>query len=161
MKLGLQLLYWGAQPTERFIELARRAEDLGFDIDCTAEAYGADALTPLAAIAMSTRRIRLGTAVLVSLGAIFPERQFDLYRNSRGARALLGERERAAIEESAPKPVAPGSYKSAVIVLLNPQGMPLTTSLLTTMIPTVMPMMISTTPRMILPKMKPAATTMT
>lgn len=61
----------------------------------------------------------IGTAVLVSLGAIFPERQFDLYRNSRGARALLGERERAAIEESAPKPVAPGSYKSAVIVLLS------------------------------------------
>jgi Ca-activated chloride channel family protein len=61
----------------------------------------------------------IGTAVLVSLGAIFPERQFDLYRNSRGARALLGERDRAANEEATPKPAAPGSYKSAVIVLLS------------------------------------------
>lgn len=61
----------------------------------------------------------IGTAVLVSLGAIFPERQFDLYRNGRGKRALPADRERAASEESAPKPVAPGSYKSAVIVLLS------------------------------------------
>ena len=58
----------------------------------------------------------IGTAVLVSLGAIFPDRQFDLRRGSRG---LLGERERAAAEESPPKTVPPGSYKSAVIVLLS------------------------------------------
>lgn len=64
MKLGLHLGYWGAKPTDRFIELAQRAEDLGFDIVCTAEAYGSDVFTPLAAIATHTRRIRLGTAIM-------------------------------------------------------------------------------------------------
>ena len=64
MKLGLVLGYWGAKPVDRFIELAQRAEALGFDIVCTSEAYGSDALTPLAAIATHTSRIKLGTAIL-------------------------------------------------------------------------------------------------
>ena len=58
MKLGLSLGYWGAQPIDRFIELAQRAEALGFDIVCTSEAYGSDVFTPLAAIADVTRRER-------------------------------------------------------------------------------------------------------
>lgn len=64
MKLGLNLGYWGSQPIDRFIELAQRAEALGFDIVCTSEAYGSDVFTPLAAIAAVTRRIRLGTAIM-------------------------------------------------------------------------------------------------
>ena len=64
MKLGLSLGYWGSRPLDRFIELARRAEELGFDIVCTSEAYGSDAFTPLAAIAAQTSRIRLGTAIM-------------------------------------------------------------------------------------------------
>ncbi len=64
MKLGLNLGYWGAKPIDRFIELAQHAEQLGFDIVCAAEAYGSDALTPLAAIAARTSRIRLGTAIM-------------------------------------------------------------------------------------------------
>lgn len=64
MRLGLILGYWGAKPVDRFIELAQRAEALGFDIVCTSEAYGSDALTPLAAIATHTTRIKLGTAIL-------------------------------------------------------------------------------------------------
>jgi F420-dependent oxidoreductase-like protein len=64
MKLGLSLGYWGSRPLDRFIELARRAEELGFDIVCTSEAYGSDAFTPLAAIAAHTSRIRLGTAIM-------------------------------------------------------------------------------------------------
>jgi F420-dependent oxidoreductase-like protein len=64
MKLGLNLGYWGARPIERFIELAQRAEALGFDIVCTAEAYGSDVFTPLAAIAACTQRIRLGTSIM-------------------------------------------------------------------------------------------------
>jgi F420-dependent oxidoreductase-like protein len=64
MKLGLSLGYWGAQPLDRFMELAQRAEALGFDIVCTSEAYGSDVFTPLAAIAAVTRRIRLGTAIM-------------------------------------------------------------------------------------------------
>lgn len=64
MKLGLNLGYWGAKPIDRFIDLARHAEQLGFDIVCTAEAYGSDAFTPLAAIAACTNKIRLGTAIM-------------------------------------------------------------------------------------------------
>jgi alkanesulfonate monooxygenase SsuD/methylene tetrahydromethanopterin reductase-like flavin-dependent oxidoreductase (luciferase family) len=64
MKLGLNLGYWGSKPIDRFIELAVRAEALGFDIVCTAEAYGSDVFTPLAAIAARTSRIRLGTSIM-------------------------------------------------------------------------------------------------
>jgi F420-dependent oxidoreductase-like protein len=45
------------------IDLVRRAEDLGYDSVWTAEAYGSDAMTPLAWIAAQTSRIRLGTAI--------------------------------------------------------------------------------------------------
>ena len=51
MKLGLQLGYWQKGPTPRFIELAKVAESIGFDSVWTAEAYGSDCFTPLAAIA--------------------------------------------------------------------------------------------------------------
>ena len=64
MKIGLSLGYWGTRPLDRFVELAQRAEALGFDIVCTSEAYGSDAFTPLAAIAARTERIRLGTAIM-------------------------------------------------------------------------------------------------
>ncbi|MEZ5499940.1 MAG: LLM class F420-dependent oxidoreductase [Steroidobacteraceae bacterium] len=64
MKLGLQLGYWGTRPIDRFIELAQRAEALGFDMVCTSEAYGSDVFTPLAAIASRTSRIRLGTSIM-------------------------------------------------------------------------------------------------
>ncbi len=64
MKLGLQLGYWQKNPTPRFIELAQVAESLGFDSVWTAEAYGSDCFTPLAAIAACTSRIRLGTGVM-------------------------------------------------------------------------------------------------
>ena len=64
MKLGLNLGYWGSKPIDRFIDLAVIAETLGFDIVCTAEAYGSDVFTPLAAIAARTTRIRLGTSIM-------------------------------------------------------------------------------------------------
>jgi len=64
MKLGINLGYWGARPLDRFIEIAKHAEELGFDIVCTSEAYGSDAFTPLAAIAACTSRINLGTAIM-------------------------------------------------------------------------------------------------
>ena len=67
MKLGLMLGYSGA--TLRVpIEQVQLAERLGFDSVWTAEAYGSDAITPLAYIAAHTERIRLGTAVIQLAG---------------------------------------------------------------------------------------------
>src|SRR6478735_8470370 len=63
LKLGLQLGYWSSTPPAGFVALAQEAERLGFDSVWTAEAYGSDALTPLAWIGASTNRIRLGTGV--------------------------------------------------------------------------------------------------
>ncbi len=67
MKLALGLGYSGAHldlPMER-IKLAER---LGFDSVWTAEAYGSDAMTPLAYIAAHTERIRLGTGIIQLAG---------------------------------------------------------------------------------------------
>ena len=63
MKLGLSIGYSGAHldlPVAR-VQLAER---LGYDSVWTAEAYGSDALTPLAYLAAVTRRIRLGTGIM-------------------------------------------------------------------------------------------------
>src|SRR5438477_5736402 len=63
MKLGLGIGYSGSDlrlPVAR-VQLAER---LGYDSVWTAEAYGSDALTPLAYLAAVTRRIRLGTGIM-------------------------------------------------------------------------------------------------
>jgi F420-dependent oxidoreductase-like protein len=64
VKLGLSLGYWGAGPPEGQQELVAVAEDLGFDSVWTAEAYGSDALTPLAWLGSRTSRVRLGTSIM-------------------------------------------------------------------------------------------------
>ncbi len=64
LKLGLMLGYWGSHPPTNHIELAQEAERLGYDSVWTAEAYGSDALTPLAWIGANTSKIRLGTGVI-------------------------------------------------------------------------------------------------
>ena len=63
MKLGLQLGYWGAAPPPNLAETVCEAERLGYDSVWSAEAYGSDALTPLAWIAAKTSRIRLGSGI--------------------------------------------------------------------------------------------------
>ncbi len=63
MKLGLQLGYWGSGPPANAGEQVAAAERLGFDSVWTAEAYGSDALTPLAWWGSRTKRVRLGTAL--------------------------------------------------------------------------------------------------
>jgi len=63
MKLGLSIGYSGAR-LEVPVELVQRAEELGYDSVWTAEAYGSDAVTPLAFLAAKTSRIRLGTAIM-------------------------------------------------------------------------------------------------
>jgi len=63
MKLGLSIGYSGARmalPVER----VRLAERLGYDSVWTAEAYGSDAVTPLAFLAAVTKRIKLGTGIM-------------------------------------------------------------------------------------------------
>jgi len=62
----------------------------------------------------------IGSGILVALGAIFPDQEIDPY--DAGARAHKPARplaERQAKADPAPKPVPPGSYASAVIVLLT------------------------------------------
>ena len=55
--------YWGAQPPAGVPDVLLEAERLGFDSCWTAEAYGSDALTPLAWYGAATSRIKLGTAI--------------------------------------------------------------------------------------------------
>jgi F420-dependent oxidoreductase-like protein len=63
MRLGLTAGYSGAQMGVN-IGLIQEAERLGFDSVWTAEAYGSDAVSPLAWIAAKTTTIRLGTAIM-------------------------------------------------------------------------------------------------
>ena len=63
MKLGLSIGYSGAQ-MDLPVERVQRAEKLGYDSVWTAEAYGSDAITPLAYLAAVTSRIKLGTGII-------------------------------------------------------------------------------------------------
>ena len=63
MKLGLAIEYAG-RGVDVPIERIRRCEALGYDSVWSAEAYGSDAITPLAFVAAHTKRIRLGTGVM-------------------------------------------------------------------------------------------------
>src|ERR1700730_11603159 len=64
MKLALRLDLYRAATLEVPVDLVREAEELGFHSVWSAEAYGTDALSPLAYLAAFTRRIKLGTAVV-------------------------------------------------------------------------------------------------
>jgi alkanesulfonate monooxygenase SsuD/methylene tetrahydromethanopterin reductase-like flavin-dependent oxidoreductase (luciferase family) len=46
------------------VALVQRAEELGCDSVWSAEAYGSDAITPLAFLAAKTNRIKLGTGIM-------------------------------------------------------------------------------------------------
>jgi F420-dependent oxidoreductase-like protein len=63
VKLGLAIEY-AARGVDLPIERIKRCEALGYDSVWTAEAYGSDAITPLAFIAAHTKRIRLATGVI-------------------------------------------------------------------------------------------------
>jgi F420-dependent oxidoreductase-like protein len=64
LKLGLNTGYWAAGPPAGAAEMVQEADRLGFDSMWTAEAYGSDALMPLAWWGASTDRIKLGTAIV-------------------------------------------------------------------------------------------------
>ncbi len=64
MKLGVSVGYWGFGLTAADqLEIARTAEELGYDSIWTAEAYGSDAATVLAWLAAGTSRIKLGSGI--------------------------------------------------------------------------------------------------
>lgn len=63
MQLGLNLGYSGSTFTLN-LPLILEAERLGFHSVWAAEAYGSDAVTPVAFVAARTERIRLGTAIM-------------------------------------------------------------------------------------------------
>lgn len=64
LRLGLSLGYWGGGPPRGAAETIQEADRLGFDSVWTAEAYGSDALTPLAWWGSATERIKLGTSIV-------------------------------------------------------------------------------------------------
>jgi F420-dependent oxidoreductase-like protein len=64
LRLGLSLGYWAGGPPPGAAEAIQEADRLGFDSVWTAEAYGSDALMPLAWWGAATTQIRLGTAIV-------------------------------------------------------------------------------------------------
>jgi F420-dependent oxidoreductase-like protein len=63
LRLGLMLGYSGAQLTLP-MDLILEADRLGYYAVWTAEAYGSDAVTPLAWIGAQTKQIKLGSAIM-------------------------------------------------------------------------------------------------
>lgn len=64
MKLATGAGYWSSGPPKGALEAIQEAERLGYDSFWTAEAYGSDALTPLAWWGSATERIKLGTGII-------------------------------------------------------------------------------------------------
>ena len=64
MKLGLGLDLYRARTLEVPVELVKLCEDHGYHSVWTAEAYGSDALSPLAFLAAHTSRIKLATGIV-------------------------------------------------------------------------------------------------
>jgi F420-dependent oxidoreductase-like protein len=63
MRLGIFLGY-AARRIELPVELVQEADRLGVDVVWAAEAYGSDAVTPLAWLGALTKNIKLGTAIM-------------------------------------------------------------------------------------------------
>ncbi len=64
LRLGVNTGYWAGGPPPGAAEMIAEAERLGFDSMWTAEAYGSDALMPLAWWGASTTKIKLGTSIV-------------------------------------------------------------------------------------------------
>lgn len=63
LKLNLMAGYWSSHPPQNMVSMAQLAERLGYHGFFTAEAYGSDALTPLAWVGAQTETLKLGTAI--------------------------------------------------------------------------------------------------
>lgn len=64
MRLGYNTGYWSSGPPKHAVEAVSAADKLGFEHIWTAEAYGSDALTPLAWWGSNTENVKLGTAIM-------------------------------------------------------------------------------------------------
>jgi len=64
MDLGLMLGYWGRAMPADLVEMAKAADEAGFDAMWSAESWGSDAFSPLVLAAAHTNRIKLGTGVV-------------------------------------------------------------------------------------------------
>src|ERR1700685_1493740 len=64
LRLGVGTGYWAGGPPPGAAEMIAEAERLGFDSMWTAEAYGSDALMPLAWWGATTTRLKLGTGIV-------------------------------------------------------------------------------------------------
>ena len=64
LKLGFNTGYWGSGPPSGALDAIIEAERLGYSSVWTAEAYGSDALTPLAWWGASTSKVQLGTGIV-------------------------------------------------------------------------------------------------
>ena len=71
LRLGLSLGYWAGGPPPGSAEAIQEADRLGFDSVWTAEAYGSDALMPLAWWGAATTQIKLWTSI-VQISARIP-----------------------------------------------------------------------------------------
>ena len=63
MRLGLFVGYWGASMSHD-LAIVQEADKLGYHSVWTAEAYGSDAVTPMAWFAAQTSQIKVGCAVM-------------------------------------------------------------------------------------------------
>jgi F420-dependent oxidoreductase-like protein len=63
IKLGLGTGYWASGPPPGIEDTIQLADDLGYDSMWAAEAYGSDAITPLAWWGSKTKRLKLGTSI--------------------------------------------------------------------------------------------------
>ncbi len=94
MKLGIGIGYSGAQ-LQLPVEKVQAAERLGYDSVWTAEAYGSDAVTPLAYLAAVTSRIRLGTSIMQLARSHARKRRHERrHRGRDGGRRPLHRRPR-------------------------------------------------------------------
>jgi F420-dependent oxidoreductase-like protein len=64
IKLGYNTGYWGSGPPAGALDAIQEAERLGYSSIWTAEAYGSDALMPLAWWGAHTEKVQLGTAIV-------------------------------------------------------------------------------------------------
>jgi len=64
LRIGLVTPYWNNITKEEFIEIARLAEDLGYDSIWVPEMWGRDAFSILGLLATHTKKIKLATGII-------------------------------------------------------------------------------------------------